>query len=229
MEESQFEAFLTAAFRCAKDRLKDGGAFYIFHADSNGLTFRKTCEAVGLHIRQCIIWVKNSFVMGRQDYQWKHEPCLYGWKEGAHYFTKDRSNSTVYEEEAVDYSKMKKQELVTILQQMLSDEEPTTVIHENKPVRNSIHPTMKPVALLLKLIKNSTRRGEIVYDAFGGSGSTLIACEQLDRNCYMIEYDPKYVDAIVKRYALVTGKNDIVCIRNGRELSEREIAKIFKD
>jgi len=88
---------------------------------------------------------------------------------------------------------------------------------------------MKPVALLLKLIKNSTRRGETVYDAFGGSGSTLIACEQSDRICYTMEFDPKFVDVIVKRYALVTGKNDIVCIRDGKELNEREKEKIFKE
>ena len=169
MSDSQFEKFLTAAFKCAKEHMSPGAAFYIFHADSNGLTFRKTCEDVGMHVRQCLIWVKNAFVMGRQDYQWKHEPCLYGWIEGgAHYFTKDRSQATVYEDEAVDYTKLKKQELLDILMKLQSTEEPTTVIHENKPAKNDIHPTMKPVALLLRLIKNSTRRGEIVFDDFCG-------------------------------------------------------------
>ncbi|WP_301665959.1 site-specific DNA-methyltransferase [uncultured Alistipes sp.] len=230
MSDSQFEKFLTAAFKCAKEHMNPGAAFYIFHADSNGLTFRKTCEDVGMHVRQCLIWVKNAFVMGRQDYQWKHEPCLYGWIEGgAHYFTKDRSQATVYEDEAVDYTKLKKQELLDILMKLQSTEEPTTVIHENKPAKNDIHPTMKPVALLLRLIKNSTRRGEIVFDDFCGSGSTLIACEQADRTCYAIEYDPKYVDAIVKRYVLVTGKNDVVCIRNGKQLSQKEMVAIFRE
>ena len=183
-----------------------------------------------MHVRQCLIWVKNAFVMGRRDYQCKHEPCLYGWIEGgAHYFTKDRSQATVYEDEAVDYTKLKKQELLDILMKLQSTEEPTTVIHENKPAKNDIHPTMKPVALLLRLIKNSTRRGEIVFDDFCGSGSTLIACEQADRTCYAIEYDPKYVDAIVKRYVLVTGKNDVVCIRNGKQLSQKEMVAIFRE
>lgn len=227
LPEQEFEKFLTAAFSCAKDELKDGGAFYIFHADSNGLTFRKTCNALGLRVRQCIIWVKNTFVPGRQDYQWKHEPCLYGWKDGAHYFIKDRAQSTVYEDEAVDYTKLKKDELVKILQDMQSDETPTSVIHEKKPARNAMHPTMKPVALLLRLIKNSTRRGEIVFDPFGGSGSTLIACEQSGRQCYTMELDPKYVDVMVKRYVLVTGKDDITCIRKGRKLSAKEISKLF--
>lgn len=229
LSESAFERLLMSAFGNAKDYLKSGGAFYIFHPDSNGLVFRRICEAVGLHIRQCIIWVKNAFVMGRQDYQWKHEPCLYGWKEGTHFFTKDRSQSTVYEEEKTDYTKMKKQELLEILLALQSEDEPSTVIHENKPLKNSIHPTMKPVALLSRLIKNSSRRGETVFDPFGGSGSTLIACEQTDRKCYTVELDPKYVDAMVKRYVLVTGKSDIVCIRNGRKLRGEEISKIFAE
>ncbi len=229
LSDCAFERLLTESFENAKERLKPGGAFYIFHPDSNGLVFRKTCEAVGLHVRQCIIWVKNAFVMGRQDYQWKHEPCLYGWKEGAHYFTKDRTQSTVYEDEAVDYTKMKKQELLDILTAMRKEDEPTTVIHENKPTRNALHPTMKPVALLLRLIRNSTKRGETVYDPFNGSGSTLIACEQSDRVCYAMELDPKYVDATVKRFVMVTGNNNVVCIRNGRKLSQKEINKIFAE
>lgn len=229
LSDGAFERLLTEAFGNAKDRLKPGGAFYIFHPDSNGLTFRKVCEAVGLHVRQCLIWVKNAFVMGRQDYQWRHEPCLYGWKEGAHYFTKDRTQSTVYEDEAVDYTKMKKQELLDILTNMQRADGNTTVIHENKPVRNALHPTMKPVALLLRLIRNSTKRGETVYDPFNGSGSTLIACEQSERVCYAMELDPKYVDATVKRYVMVTGKNDVVCMRKGRRLSQKEINKIFAE
>lgn len=179
--------------------------------------------------RQCIIWVKNAFVIGRQDYQWQHEPCLYGWKEGAHYFVKDRTQATVVEEEAVDYAKLKKQELIELLEKQRSGDEPTTVIRENKPIRNSMHPTMKPVPLLLRLIKNSSRRGEIVFDPFGGSGSTLIACEQADRVCYTMELDPKYVDVIVKRYMLVTGKDDVICIRDGRELSRREVSKLIQE
>ena len=229
LSENAFKKLLLNAFTNAKEHLVSGGAFYIFHPDGNGLTFREICEEVGLHVRQCLIWVKNTFVMGRQDYQWQHEPCLYGWKEGAHYFTKDRTQSTVFEDAAVNFSKLKKQELVDLLTKLHSTDEPTTVIHENKPVRSALHPTMKPVALLLRLIKNSSRRGEIVYDPFGGSGSTLIACEQAERVCYTMELDPKYVDVIVKRYMLVTGKDDVVCIRNGSELSRREVSKLIKE
>ena len=229
LSESAFEKLLREAFENAKEHLKPGGAFYIFHSDGNGLIFRKTCEAAELHVRQCIIWVKNAFVIGRQDYQWQHEPCLYGWKEGAHYFVKDRTQATVVEEEAVDYAKLKKQELIELLEKQRSGDEPTTVIRENKPIRNSMHPTMKPVPLLLRLIKNSSRRGEIVFDPFGGSGSTLIACEQADRVCYTMELDPKYVDVIVKRHMLVTGKDDVICIRDGRELSRREVSKLIQE
>ena len=142
---------------------------------------------------------------------------------------KDRTQSTVFEDAAVNFSKLKKQEMVDLLTKLHSTDEPTTVIHENKPVRSALHPTMKPVALLLRLIKNSSRRGEIVYDPFGGSGSTLIACEQAERVCYTMELDPKYVDVIVKRYMLVTGKDDVVCIRNGSELSRREVSKLIKE
>ena len=116
-----------------------------------------------------------------------------------------------------------------LLEKQRSGDEPTTVIRENKPIRNSMHPTMKPVPLLLRLIKNSSRRGEIVFDPFGGSGSTLIACEQADRVCYTMELDPKYVDVIVKRHMLVTGKDDVICIRDGRELSRREVSKLIQE
>ena len=121
-----------------------------------------------------IIWAKNIFVMGRQDYQWKHEPCWYGWKEGAaHYFVDDRTQSTV--------------------------------INEDKPRRADIHPTMKPINLFATLIKNSSKKGEIVLDLFGGSGTTMMACEQLGRVAYLMEFDPKYADAIIARYEEFTG------------------------
>ena len=121
-----------------------------------------------------IIWAKNIFVMGRQDYQWKHEPCWYGWKEGAaHYFVDDRTQSTV--------------------------------INEDKPRRADIHPTMKPINLFATLIKNSSKKGEIVLDLFGGSGTTMMACEQLGRVAYLMEFDPKYADAIIAIYEEFTG------------------------
>lgn len=178
MSDSAFTEFIVSAFSCAASHIKMGGAFYIFHPDIHGELFRRVVrENIG-DIRQCLIWNKNAIALGHQDYQWKHEPILYGWKSGgAHFFINDRTQSTV--------------------------------LDENKPTRNAEHPTMKPIELLAKLIKNSTRHGETVLDPFGGSGSTLIACEQLGRKCRMIEIDPRYCDVIIDRWEIFTGKKAI--------------------
>lgn len=170
--------------------------------------FREALNKNQLSIRECLIWVKNNFNLGRQDYQWIHEPCLYGWKDGAaHYFINDRTQSTVFED-SINIDKMKKDELKTMLKQLLNNQntEAVSVIHEDKPTKNDLHPTMKPIKLCGKLICNSTRAEENVLDLFGGSGSTLIACEQLNRKCYMMEYDPKYVDVIIDRWEQLTGQ-----------------------
>ena len=161
-------------------------------------------------MRQALIWNKNSLVLGRQDYQWKHEPCLYGWVDGgAHYFCPDRTNTTVIDETEIDIDKLKKTEMRELLHQLLDTKEPTTVINIDKPTRNDLHPTMKPVKLMAKLISNSSRNGEIVLDTFGGSGSTLIAAEQLGRVCFMTELDPVYVDRIIDRWERFTGKKAV--------------------
>lgn len=160
----------------------------------------------GIEYKQCLIWVKNSLVLGRQDYQWQHEPCLYGWKPGAaHYFIDDRTQTTVIEDKHKDFRKMRKEELVRLLEDMTADKVSTTIIHEDKPARSDEHPTMKPIKLLARGIKNSSRPGEIVLDIFGGSGSTMIACEQLGRQCRMVELDPKYCDVIIDRWERLTG------------------------
>lgn len=178
MSDSAFLDFLTNAFQSADSALNKGAAIYIWHADSEGLNFRKAFAAAGWKLRQCLIWVKNALVMGRQDYQWKHEPCLYGWKDGApHYFCDSRCE--------------------------------TTTIDENKPTRNGEHPTMKPVNLMARLIRNSTRDGGVVLDTFGGSGTTLIACEQLNRKCLMMELDPHYCDVILARWEKLTGQTAV--------------------
>ena len=209
MSDTEFYEFLKASFNNANENLKEGGAFYIWHADSEGLHFRRASEYVGWKIRQCLIWVKNSFVMGRQDYQWKHEPCLYGWKSGAsHYFIDDRTQSTVIEDK-LDISKLKKEEMSDLIKELLAEKTPTTVIHEDKPLRNADHPTMKPIKLISKLITNSSKKQESVLDIFGGSGSTLIACEQLNRQCYMCELDPIYCDVIIKRWETLTGQEAV--------------------
>ena len=174
LEDSDFRQFLVNAFSSADGVMKSGAVFYIWHADSEGYNFRGACRDVGWNVRQCIIWNKNSMVMGRQDYQWKHEPCLYGWKEGtSHLWASDRKQ--------------------------------TTILEFDKPNANKEHPTMKPVALFDYQIKNNTKGGDLVLDLFGGSGTTIMACEQNGRNACVMEYDPKYVDVIIKRWEDFTG------------------------
>lgn len=206
MDDVAFVSFLTAAFNCATMAMKPGAAYYIWHSDSKGWEFRQALQQAGLTLRQTLIWVKNSLVLGRQDYQWRHEPCLYGWKDGAgHYFIDDRSQSTVIEDAGVDYRKLKKDQLLEIVLQLTDISTPNTVIYEDKPAKNDIHPTMKPVKLMARLVKNSSRHGELVLDLFGGSGSTMMACEQLGRKCYSMEFDPRYCDAIIDRWEKFTG------------------------
>lgn len=207
MESAQFHAFLVDADKAAAENMKNGAAFYIWHADSEGLNFRGACEETGLHVRECLIWVKNSLVLGRSDYQWRHEPCLYGWKEGAaHYFTNSRAETTVIQDlTEIDPEKMKKEELVELVKKILNNT-PTTVIEMDKPTRNGDHPTMKPVALFDYLIRNSTKRGEIVLDSFAGSGTTIMACEQNGRKARCMELDPQYADVIIRRWETFTGE-----------------------
>lgn len=206
MGDEAFLAFLTAAFDNANRFLKKGGAFYIWHAGTEGLNFKLAVKAVGWELKQILIWVKNNMVLGRQDYQWKHEPCLYGWKPGAsHFFVNRRDLLTVTEDEAPDIDAMTKDELKTLLRSLLGEATPTTAIHEDKPLRSADHPTMKPIKLMGRAIKNSTRPGEVVLDLFGGSGSTLMAAEQLARSCYTVELDPAYIDVIIKRWEEYTG------------------------
>lgn len=179
MQEDSFRTFLLSVFNLAASHLKKGGAFYIWHADSEGVAFRNSVDGTGsLLLKQTLIWNKNSFVLGRQDYQWKHEPCLYGWKEGGpHYFISDRSLSTV--------------------------------IDMNKPQRADLHPTMKPIELFAYCINNSSKVGENVLDLFGGSGTSIIASEQLGRKCYMMEFSPHFVNVIIKRWETLTGQKAI--------------------
>lgn len=205
MGDEAFHSFLVAAFRQIFNALKEGGAFYIWHADSEGLNFRIAVKESGLTLKQTLIWNKNNFVLGRQDYQWRHEPCLYGWKEGAsHYFIEDRSQETVFQKKPEDVDGMTEEEAKETLKKILSL--PATVIDCPKPQRSDEHLTMKPVTLMARLIRNSTRREDIVLDLFGGSGSTLIACEQLGRKCRMMELDPLYCRVIIDRWEKLTGR-----------------------
>ena len=179
MSPEQFKAFLTSAFTRIHECLKEGSAFYIWYASREHVNFETSLNDAGLQVRQQLIWVKNAMVLGRQDYQWRHEPCLYGWKDGApHHWYNDRSQ--------------------------------TTILEFNKPTRNGEHPTMKPINLIGYQIQNSCKENEIVVDLFGGSGSTLVACEQLNRKCYTMELDPKYVDVIIKRWETLTGEKAVL-------------------
>jgi len=206
MGDYEFTDFLIQAFSCANEVMKAGAPFYIWHADKKAHLFFNAFKEINWQVRQCLIWVKNSFVFGRQDYQQKHEPCLYGWKDGAaHYFVDDHTQATVVEDKP-DINKMTKAELKETLKEMLDAKVPTTVMHADKPIKNTDHPTMKPLKLLGKQIANSSKKDELVLDLFGGSGSTMIASEQLGRKCYMMEYDPKYVDVIIKRWETFTGR-----------------------
>ena len=219
-----FEKFIYDAYKNMVNNTKEGGAFYIWHSEKEDIAFKEQLIKAGVYIHQTLIWVKNNFVLGRMDYQPKHEPCLYGWKEGAgHYFVDDRSQSSVIEDEKPDIKKMKKEELVKLLEEIYSDKVSTTVIKENKPQVSDLHPTMKPIKLLAKLIKNSSQKEEIVLDLFGGSGSTLITCEQLNRKCYMMELDEHYVSVIIERYINFTG-NDVYRLNpDGTKTNWRDI------
>lgn len=179
-DDNTFLQFLTDAFTCAFAFVKEGASFYIWHADSEGLNFRFALKNAGFTLKQTLIWLKNTMVLGRQDYQWKHEPCLYGWKEGAaHTWTSDRKQ--------------------------------TTILEFSKPSRNADPPTMKPVALFAYELQNSTQKGGLVLDLFGGSGTSIIACEQTGRKCNTMELDEHYCDVIIKRWENLTGREAVLC------------------
>lgn len=179
MADADFRQFLRDVYATADAVMRPGAVFYIWHADSEGYNFRGAAHDIGWRVRQCLIWNKNSLVLGRQDYHWKHEPCLYGWKDGAgHYWGNDRKQ--------------------------------TTVLDFNRPSRNGEHPTMKPVDLFWYQVDNSSKNGDVVLDLFGGSGTTMIACEKSGRISRLMELDPKYCDVIVKRWQDFTGKEAVL-------------------
>lgn len=224
MDDSEFNVFLIKAFANMYQSLKSGGVFYVWHGQTKSDIFIQTLRKNQLEIREMLIWNKDRLVMGRQDYQWKHEGCVYGWKDGAsHYFIDDRKQTTVFEDKKPDIKKMKKEELVKLLEEIYSDKQSTTIINEERPGVSEEHPTMKPVKLIARQVKNSSRIDEKVLDLFGGSGTTLITCEQLNRKCYMMEYDPHYISVIIERYINFTG-NDVYRINpDGTKTNWKEI------
>lgn len=195
MKNEEFYTFLLSAFKCMADHLEKGGAAYVFHADTEGLNFRRAFIDAGFHLAGCCIWVKDSLVLGRSDYQWQHEPVLYGFMQnGKHKWYSDRKQTTIW--------------------------------HFDKPKRNANHPTSKPLDLLGYPIGNSTQENAVVIDTFGGSGSTLMACEQMNRICYMMELDEKYASVILRRYVEDTGNADgVFVIRNDERIPYSELVK----
>lgn len=222
MPKGEFQKFLTSAFSCMYDSVVPGAAIYVCYADSADNDFRKAMSDAGWSIRQCLIWIKNQFVMGRQDYQWQHEPILYGWRpDGAHKFLGGRKQSTIIDNDSpVVLQADGDNTLVCVTigdeQIVIRTKEAEVIAHGNdaimttwrfeKPLRNGEHPTMKPISLCARAIQNNSRPDEIVLDLFGGSGSTLMAAEQTGRTCYSMELDPVYVDVIIRRWESFTGK-----------------------
>lgn len=199
MEDNTFYLFLFKAFENIFKHTKPGGGIYVCHADTEGLNFRNAFKDAGFKLASCLIWVKNALVLGRQDYHWRHEPILYGWKEGAaHYFIDDRTQDTIWE--------------------------------YNKPKKNEEHPTMKPLELCGRAISNSSKVGEIVLDLFGGSGSTLIASDQLKRKARLMELDERFVDVIVRRYLKATRNyEESFLIRDGNKYPLSDIEEYQVD
>jgi DNA modification methylase len=199
MDNNLFYQFLYDFYTSLSSYTKNGGAWYVWHTDNERINFTKAFEDAGMYFTQCLIWVKNSLVLGRLDYHKKHETCLYGWKKGAaHYFTNERTHTTVIEDK-IDIKKLTKEQMKNMLTEIMSDKNKTTIINCDKPFRNAEHPTMKPILLLAPLIKNSSKENELVADGFLGSGSTMVAAHQLKRKCYGMELDPKYCQVIIDR------------------------------
>lgn len=195
MKDEEFYQFLLASFQNMATHLEKGGAAYVFHADTEGLNFRKAFVDAGFHLAGCCIWVKDSLVLGRSDYQWQHEPILYGFLQNGHH-------------------------------PWYSDRRQTTIWNFKKPKKNKNHPTSKPLDLIGYPIGNSTQANGIVLDTFGGSGSTLMACEQMNRICFTMELDEKYASVILRRYVEDTGRpQDVFVLRKGKQIPYADLVK----
>jgi len=209
MSDDAFYSFLFAVYKNCFFLLKDGGCIYVAHADTEGANFRRAFTDSGLLLKQCLMWVKNSAPLSRQDYNWQHEPILYGWKPGAaHWFCKNFKLTTVIDD-TVEIDFLERDILIDILKQIKLEQE-STVVWEDRPTKSDLHPTMKPTRLIVRFILNSSKKNQIVTDLFLGSGSTLIACEKTNRKCYGMELDPHYCDVIIKRWEDYTGKKAVL-------------------
>lgn len=205
MDNESFKTFLSDVYACYFMTLKAGGVIYVAHADSERANFTQCYKESGLKLSQVLIWVKQSGTLSRQDFNWQHEPILYGWKEGAaHYFCGDFTRTTIIDDD-IDLKKMTKPQLQELVNSYRTEQK-TTALRENRPSRSELHPTMKPVNLVQRMIEWSSVQKDVVLDLFGGSGSTLIACTNTNRYARLMELDPKYCDVIVMRWQDFTGK-----------------------
>jgi DNA modification methylase len=220
MKGNEFYNFLHKAFKNYNNLiLKEGSSIYVFHSDYERINFTKAFIDADLYFSQVLVWVKNHFILGRQDYHNKHEPIMYGWKKGKpHYFANLKNQSNIIEN-MINIKKLRKEELIDFIEKNITaDKVETAVIHCDRPIINDLHPTMKPIKLLGKFIINSSKPNNLIVDLFGGSGSTMIASEQLDRRCYMMELEPKYCDVIIQRWQNLT---KLEAIReDGKKFSE---------
>ena len=219
MDDATFYSFLLDFFKTSYEFTKGGGAIYVFHASLESANFITALKDAGYKLSQILVWIKDHFTLGRSDYHWQHEPILYGWKVEPgkpHYFIHDRTIPNILDDRK-DFGKLKKEELAKLLNDILGNNE-SDVIDDARPLRSAEHPTMKPITLCGKLIRNSSREREIVYDGFAGSGSTLMACEQMNRISYNMELDEKYCDVIVKRYIKSFGDEEIYLERNNEKI-----------
>lgn len=199
--------FLLEAFKNIKRKLKIGGAFYIWYANSNAVQFETAVEGAELHKKQIIIWQKGM-VLGHSDYHWTYEPCIYGCHpEKNSVWYGDRAQKTLWDFNKKEIADMKKDEMQALLERLYNDKDVWEIRRD--PVNEYVHPTQKPVALSAKALHNSSKRDDIVLDLFGGSGSTLMGCEQLGRKARIMEFDPKYVDVIIERWENFTGDKAI--------------------
>lgn len=207
MASDEFRIFLRNAFAAAYPVLDKGCPFYVWFASKEHINFEGALNDVGLQVRQELIWNKNHFILGRAHYQWKHEPCLYGWKgDSCRYFIDVRNRASVIEDhEELNIDKMKAAEMRALLHKIYEERIPTTVVNCMKPNKDEDHPTMKPVRLFGYQMANSSRPGDIILDSFGGSGTTIVAAEQLGRKARLMELDPKYCDVIIARWEKLTG------------------------
>ena len=196
--DEEFFNFLLSAFSRMHENMASDASIYVFHADTEGLNFRRAFDEAGFHLSGCCIWKKSRLMMGHSPYQWQHEPCLFGWiKGGKHHWYSDRKQSTIWE--------------------------------FDKPTKNDLHPTMKPLALISYCILNSSMSNTLVLDPFLGSGTTMMACQQLDRSCFGLELDPKYCDVIINRYIELVGSTDGITVeRNGTVLTYEQAKSLVE-